>query len=45
MKFAILQYLKEFSNNNSKNVYYDQTLKKIKLQCQCKIVQNVPFSL
>ena len=43
MKTAILQCLQEFSSKNSKDVYHDQTLKK--LQCQCKIVQNVRFSL
>ena len=45
MKTAILQCLKQFSSKNSKNVYHDQFLKKVKLQCLCKIVQNVRFSL
>ena len=45
MKTAILQCLQQFSSKNSKNVYHDQILKKLKLQCQCKIVQNVRFSL
>ena len=45
MKTAILQCLQHFSSKNSKNVYPDQFLKKVKLQCQCKIVQNVRFSL
>ena len=45
MKTAILQCLQQFSSKNSKNVYQDQILKKLKLQCQCKIVQNVRFSL
>ena len=45
MKTAILQCLQQFSGKNSKNVYHDQILKKLKLQCQCKIVQNVCFSL
>ena len=45
MKTAILQCLQQFSSKNSKNVYHDQSLKKLKLQCQCKIVQNVRFSL
>ena len=45
MKTAILQCLQQFSSKNSKNVYHDQFLKKLKLQCQCKIVQNVRFSL
>ena len=45
MKTAILQCLKQFSSKNSKNVYHEQFLKKLKLQCQCKIVQNVCFSL
>ena len=45
MKNAILQCLLQFSSKNSKNVYHDQILKKLKLQCHCKIVQNVRFSL
>ena len=45
MKTAILQCLLQFSSKNSKNVYQDQILKKLKLQCRCKIVQNVRFSL
>ena len=45
MKTAILQSLLQFSSKNSKNVYHDQILKKLKLQCQCKIVQNVRFSV
>ena len=45
MKTFILQCLQQFSSKNSKNVYHDQILKKSKLQCQCKIVQNVRFSL
>ena len=45
MKTAILQCLQQFSSKNSKNVYHDQFLKKLKLQCQCKIVQNVRFSV
>ena len=45
MKTAILQCLQQFSSKNSKNLYYDQILKKFKLQCHCKIVQNVRFSL
>ena len=45
MKTAILQCLQQFSSKNSKNVYHDQILKKLKLQCHCKIVQNVRFSL
>ena len=45
MKTAILQCLQQFSNKNSKNVYDEQFLKKVKLQCRCKIVQNVRFSL
>ena len=45
MKTAILQCLHQFSSKNSKNVYHDQFLKKVKLQCHCKILQNVPFSL
>ena len=45
MKTAILQFLQQFSSKNSKNVYHDQFLKNLKLQCHCKIVQNVTFSL
>ena len=45
MRTAILQCLQKFSSKNSKNVYHDQILKKLKLQCQYKIVQNVRFSL
>ena len=45
MKTAILQCLQQFSSKNSKNVYHDQILKKLKLQCLCKIVQNVCYSL
>ena len=45
MKTAILRCLQQFSSKNSKNVYHDLILKKLKLQCQCKIVQNVRFSL
>ena len=44
MKTTILQCLQQFYSKNSKNVYHDQFLKKLKLQCQCKIVQNVRFS-
>ena len=45
MKTAIFQCMQQFSSKNSKNVYDDQFLKKVKLQCLCKIVQNVRFSL
>ena len=45
MKTAILQCLQQFSNKNSKNVYHDQILKKVKLQCHWKIEQNVGISL
>ena len=45
MKTDILQCLQEFSSKNGKNFYHNQILKKLKLQCQCKIVQNVRFSL
>ena len=45
MKTPILQCLQQFSSKNSKNVYHDQILKKLQLQCHCKIVQNVRFSL
>ena len=45
MKTAIWQCLQQFSSKNSKNVYDDQFLKKLKLQCQCKVKKNVRFSL
>ena len=45
MKTAILQCLQQFSSKNSKNFYNDEFLKKLKLQCLCKIVENVRFSL
>ena len=45
MKTAIVRCFQHFTSKNSKNVYHDQILKKLKLQCQCKIVQNVRFSL
>ena len=45
MKTAILQCLQQFFSKNSKNVYHDQILKKLKLQCLWKIVENVRFSL
>ena len=41
MKTAILQCLQQFSSKNSKNIYYDQILEKVKLQWHSKIVQNV----
>ena len=45
MKTAILECLQQFSSKTSKNVYHDQILKKLKLHCQCKIVENVRISL
>ena len=45
MKTAISQCLQQFSSKISKIVCQDQILKKLKLQCHCKIVQNVRFSL
>ena len=45
MKTAILQCLQQFFSKNSKNVYHDQILKKLKLHCNCKIVENVSLSL
>ena len=45
MKTAILQCLQQFSSKKGKNVYHDQFLKKVKLQCRCKIVQNVRFKI
>ena len=44
MKTTILQCLQQFSSKKCKNVYHDQFLKKLKLQCQCKNLQNVCFS-
>ena len=45
MKTAIFQCFHKFFSKNSQNVYHDQILKNLKLQCHCKIVQNVRFSL
>ena len=45
MKTAILQCFHEFSSKNSKNVYHDQIIKKLKLQCYSKIKENVRLSL
>ena len=45
MKTAILQCLQQISSKTTKNVYHDQILKKLHLKCQCKIVQNVHFTL
>ena len=45
MKTAILQCLQQISSKNSKKVYHDQISKQFKLQWQCKIVQNVRFSV
>ena len=45
MKTAILRCLQQFSSKNSKNVYHDKILKKLKLECHSKIVQNIRFSL
>ena len=45
MKTAILQCFQQFPRKNSKNLYHDQILKKLKLHCQSKIMQNVRFSL
>ena len=38
MKPAILQCLQQFYSKNSKNVYHDQILKNLKLQCHCKLL-------
>ena len=35
MKTAILQCLQQFFSQNSKNVYFYQIIKKLKLQCYC----------
>ena len=45
MKTAIFQCLQQFSSKISKNVYHEQVLKNLKLQCHCKILQNVLFIL
>ena len=45
MKSPILQCLHQFSSKNSENLYRDNFLKKLKLQCHYEIVQNVRFSL
>ena len=45
MKIAVLHCLQQFSSKNSKNLRYDQIIKKLKLQCYLKIVQIVCFSL
>ena len=45
MKTAILQCLQQFSSKNSKNVYHDQILKDLKLQCHCEIKENLHFSI
>ena len=45
MKNAILQCFQQFSSKKRKNVYHDQILKNLKLQCHCKILQNVRFSV
>ena len=45
MKTAILQCFQMFSSKNSKNVYHDQILKKLKLHYHRKIMHNVRFSL
>ena len=43
MKTAILPCLQQFSSKNSKDVYLDQLLKKVKLQCFCKIFAKRSF--
>ena len=45
MKTAILQCFQQFSSKNSKNVYHDQIIKKLKLKLYCKFGQNVRFTL
>ena len=45
MKTAILQCFQQFSSKNSKNIYHDQILEKVKLQWHFEIVKNVRFSL
>ena len=45
MKTALLHSVQQFSTKNSKNVYHDQILKKLKLHFHWKIVQNGRFSL
>ena len=46
MKTAYLQCFQQFSSENRENVYHNKIIKnKKKLQCHCKIVQDVRFSL
>ena len=45
MKTAILQCFHKFSSKNSKKVYHDQIIKKLKLHCYSKIKENVRLSL
>ena len=45
MKTAFLQRLQQFSSKKTKNVYDEKILKMLALQCHCKIVQNVCFTL
>ena len=45
MKTAILQCLQQFPSKKEKNVYDDKMIKKLKLRCNCKSVQNLRFSL
>ena len=45
MKTAILQCLQQFSSKNSKNVYHDQILKKIKIIVPLQNCKNVLFNL
>ena len=45
MKTAMLECLQQFSSKNSKNVYNDKIIKRLKSQFHSKIVQNIPFSL
>ena len=43
MKTAFLQCLQEFSNKNSKNVYHDQILKKVKIAVQVQKIGKRSF--
>ena len=45
MKTAILQCLHQLSSKNSKNVFHDQILKKVKITVPLQNLQNVRFSL
>ena len=45
MKTAILQCLQQFSSKNSKNPYYEQILKKVKITVALQNCENVCFRI